>query len=231
MNTEEVRSVQELSAARSDLYRMLGESLQYPSGEFIAMVKEGAFLETISEAAARLPYLLPFYSDSLGGLLLGEITDVDFEAEYIRVFDLGPGGPPCPLREGLYQGGMLETMQELVRFYNHFGLSSTLGESHDLPDTLSTELEFLHYLAFREATAQQKSQDPSPYQRAQRDFLMRHPVKWLPIILKKLDDFIEANNHQVNNKVLLFYRELLDMTQAFAQRDLDYVASECMAEG
>jgi DMSO reductase family type II enzyme chaperone len=79
----------------------------------------------------------------------------------------------------------MKTMEEVVRFYNHFGL--TLSEDpRELPDHLATELEFLHFLAFREAQALQSDGDPGAFQRAARDFVARHPGRWVPKLLPKL---------------------------------------------
>jgi DMSO reductase family type II enzyme chaperone len=80
----------------------------------------------------------------------------------------------------------MKTMEEVVRFYNHFGL--TLSEKpRELPDHLTTQLEFLHFLAYREAEALERGDDPSSYQRAQRDFLGRHPGRWIPMLRAKLE--------------------------------------------
>jgi DMSO reductase family type II enzyme chaperone len=79
----------------------------------------------------------------------------------------------------------MKTMEEAVRFYNHFGLTLS-GEPRELPDHLSTQLEFLHYLAYREAEALQTGVDAGPYQRAQRDFIARHPGAWIPKLCQRL---------------------------------------------
>jgi DMSO reductase family type II enzyme chaperone len=80
----------------------------------------------------------------------------------------------------------MKTMEEAVRFYNHFGLS--MAESpRELPDHIMTQLEFLHFLAFREAEALEGDDDPSPFQRAQRDFVSRHPGRWVPRLRERLD--------------------------------------------
>jgi hypothetical protein len=79
----------------------------------------------------------------------------------------------------------MQTMEECVRFYNHFGL--TLAEApRELPDHISTQLEFLHFLAFREAEAWRDGRDPGPWQRAGRDFLERHPGRWVPKLRERL---------------------------------------------
>ena len=47
--------------------------------------------------------------------------------EYSRLFDpIGPSGPACPLNSGALVGddGRMKLLEELVRFYNHFGLTA-----------------------------------------------------------------------------------------------------------
>ncbi|MEE9284720.1 MAG: molecular chaperone TorD family protein [Dehalococcoidia bacterium] len=102
----------------------------------------------------------------------------------MRLFDVGPGRPPCPLYEGSHRRGRQEIMEELVRFYEHFGLRHQEG---DLPDHLCAELEFMHYLAFKQAAALRAGTDSEPYKLAQRDFLSRHLNRWLPRLRSRLE--------------------------------------------
>ncbi|MCP4038274.1 MAG: hypothetical protein GY733_15140, partial [bacterium] len=110
----------------------------------------------------------------------------DLAVEYTRLFDVGASGPPCPLYGGLYGGARMKVMEEAVRFYNHFGLHLS-DERRELPDHLQLQLEFLHFLAFREAEALQAGEDPGSWRRAQRDFIARHPGAWLPKLRAKLE--------------------------------------------
>ena len=95
---------------------------------------------------------------------------VDLHHELFDLFEVGASGPPCALYGGLHSEARMKTMEEALRFYHHFGL--TLSEAaRELPDHLSTQLEFLHFLAFREAEALDSGLDAGPYRRAQRDFV------------------------------------------------------------
>ncbi len=76
-------------------------------------------------------------------------------------------------------------MEELARFYSYFGLSIEHG-SGELPDHLATELEFMHFLAFKELAALQRQKDPAPYRLAQADFLERQLTSWLPSLEERL---------------------------------------------
>jgi DMSO reductase family type II enzyme chaperone len=172
------------AAGRSRAYGLFAAAVDYPEGRLLEDIREGRLAEALSEA--------------LGAVDPGLLDEVDWDAlrdggeqdelaiEYTRLFDVGVAGPPCSLYGGMYGGARMKKMEEAVRFYNHFGLS--LAEKpRELPDHLTTELEFLHYLAFREAEALQAEQDAGAYRRAQRDFIERHPGQWIPKLRAKLE--------------------------------------------
>jgi len=140
---------------------------------------------------------------------------LDFQAEYLRLFEVGMGIPPCPLYGGLYRGGRKAVMEELTRFYNFFGLSVEQGKG-ELPDHVSTELEFMHFLTFKELTALRRRDDPAPYRRAQRDFLERQLVSWLPDLEARLNK-LEAPP---------FYAALTMLTNAFARSEHTHLRHE-----
>jgi DMSO reductase family type II enzyme chaperone len=105
-------------------------------------------------------------------------------------------------------------MEEVTRFYHHFGLSLG-GESRELPDHITTELEFMHFLTFREVAALENGQDRGPYVRAERDFLQRHLKRWLPRVRPLAE----------KQKAAPFFLGLLALAEAFLLNDLAHVAS------
>jgi DMSO reductase family type II enzyme chaperone len=113
--------------------------------------------------------------------------DLDqLKREYSSLFEVGSDGPPVPIREDLQTGQRGGTREGLVRFYNYFNYS--LADKFAwAPDHLSVQLEFMHFLCFREASA---DKDSLSYQLAQADFLQRHLLKWTP----KLIASVEANS-------------------------------------
>jgi TorA maturation chaperone TorD len=78
-----------------------------------------------------------------------------------------------------------------------------------MPDHITTELEFLHFLAFREAEALHSGDDPGAFRRAQRDFAARHPGRWIP----KLRERLEAQDP------MPFFRELVSQLDRFLVHD------------
>jgi DMSO reductase family type II enzyme chaperone len=172
------------AAARSQAFRLFAEALAYPDPPYVEAVRNGQLASALREVLGAVDAML---LDELGLPALREAGEEDdLAVEYTRLFDAGSAGPPCPLYEGVYGGARMKTMEEALRFYNHFGLTLSDGQ-RELPDHLITQLEFLHYLAFREAEALGSSTDPGPYRRAQRDFIERHPGRWVPMLRKRLD--------------------------------------------
>jgi DMSO reductase family type II enzyme chaperone len=203
-------------AARSRMYRLLAGAFGFPEESFHRAVLAGEFLSGVLEIAAGLPYSLPLAeSDALQAELgRGAANYVDFESEYIRLFDVGVPRPPCALYGGLYLGSRRAVMEEVARFYHHFGLSLG-GQSRELPDHITTELEFMHFLTFQEVSALQRGQDRGPYLRAERDFLQRHLARWVPQVRALAE----------GQKAAPFFLGLLGLGRDFVLADLQYMAS------
>ena len=111
--------------------------------------------------------------------LLTEVGSADLkrlQSEYSGLFEVGSEGPPVPIREDLQTGQHAGTREDVVRFYDYFGY--VLEEKFSWqPDHLSLELEFMHYLCFRETEG---GADVLSYQLAQVDFAERHLLRWVP---------------------------------------------------
>jgi DMSO reductase family type II enzyme chaperone len=203
-------------AARSRMYRLLSGAFTFPEEAFHRAALGGEFLSEVLEIAAGLPYPLPLAEGEPLRTILGDVPAdyVEFQSEYVRLFDVGVPRPPCPLFGGLYLRSRRAVMQEVTRFYHHFGLSLD-GESRELPDHITTELEFMHFLTFREVSALQREKDRGPYLRAQRDFLQRHLARWVPQV-KVLAE---------KQRAFPFFLGLVGLTEAFLLADFAYVAS------
>lgn len=176
---------EQLAAARSRAYALIAEALRYPDDELRDILFEGGLSVPLYESLSALSPGFAIPAERWRTLQDVGSAD-DLAVEYTRLFDVGASGPPCPLYGGLYAGDRMKTMEEAVRFYNHFGL--TLSEAQrELPDHVSTQLEFMHYLSFREAEALHTGADPGSFRRAQRDFVSRHLGAWIPELCKRLE--------------------------------------------
>ena len=204
--SELVGSEEREAAARSRGYLIFAEALEYPDELLVEEIRKGQLSDALKEILGELDAKLVDEID--WNALRDPGQGEDLAVEYTRLFDVGTSGPPCPLYGGLYGGARMKKMEEAVRFYNHFGLKVADEESRELPDHLTTELEFLHYLSFREAEALHEGEDPGPYRRAQSDFVERHPGRWIPKLNARLEQ----------QEPMPFFRELFRALQHFLER-------------
>jgi DMSO reductase family type II enzyme chaperone len=201
------------AVARSRVYETFARSLEYPDTEFWEDIRDGALAKALRVVLVDVDPELAGAADWEALADCGSNPD-DLAVEYTRLFDVGGAGPPCPLYGGLYGGARMTTMEEAIRFYNHFGL--TLAESpREMPDHVTTQLEFLHVLAFREGEEIGKGSDPGPFRRAQRDFVSRHPGLWIPLLRARLAE----------NEAQPFFRELVARLEAFLIHDRSYLVA------
>ncbi|MFQ5416852.1 MAG: molecular chaperone TorD family protein [Myxococcota bacterium] len=188
---------------RSRAYYLFATALGYPEGDLHAAIRSGELADGLRGALDAVDPAIANETDWTALRDAGDADD-DLAIEFTRLFDAGSSGPPCPLCGGLYGGTRMKTMEESVRFYNHFGLKLS-GQPRELPDHLTTQLEFLHFLCFREAQCLQRDDDPGPYCRAQRDFVARHPGCWVPKLRERLD----------RNDPADYFRELIRLLERF----------------
>ena len=200
------------AANRSRMYQLLGAAFAFPDKDFFEAVHDGTFATTLAEMCVGLPYDLTRVATL--DLIAGGTSYAEFESEYIRLFDVGPAGPPCPLYGGVYVGDRMKVMEDATRFYNFFHLRLS-AEMRELPDHITTEMEFLHYLTFREAESCEQRPDVSSLLRAERDFLARHLCKWMPHLQARL----------AKQTTLSFFPALVHFTATFLAADQAYAAA------
>ncbi len=172
------------AAARSSLYGRLAVAFAFPTPGLVEALACGRFWAELAAEAAALPFDLPLAGETRAALCDPTLSHDELQQEYIRLFEVGPGRPPCPLYEGSHRSGRLKIMEELVRFYEHFGLQPQPG---DQPDHLCAQLEFMHYLAFKEAAALSAGGPTASFVLAQRDFLDRRLGRWLRRLRGRLE--------------------------------------------
>lgn len=200
---------QEQIGSRSALYSLLAKGFRFPAPEQVESVKAGRFAGEVAQAVAHLPY------DGVKGGELGRGTSLsydEFQGRYIQLFEVGGElGAPCFLYEAEHGGGRMKVMEEVLRFYHHFGLRLS-QEKRDRPDHLASELEFMHVLTFREAEALLQGSERRAYRAAERDFLRFH-----------LGDFIAMVVSKVGASGVPFYSDLASLAAAFCQGELAYL--------
>lgn len=173
------------AAPRSELYALFSKLTASPFDNEAASGAEVALCVRLSSASRALPYLLDPQS-FLDAAEAQSDQPADLTRIYGSLFDVGTGGPPVPLRAELASERGQRDKEEVVRFYDYFGyrLSESMAWA---PDHLSVLLEFMHFLTYRQA-ATASVEDAESLILAQRDFLERHLLDWLPAVVSRLDE-------------------------------------------
>jgi DMSO reductase family type II enzyme chaperone len=198
-----------IAGARSYIYRSLAEAFSYPSDAFCEDLLSGGWAQRLDSLTEHLPYVLTTWGDEW----MGSATAESLQSGYISTIEVGAGKPYCPLYEGSHRSGRMKLMEDLVRFYEHFGLKIQPG---DQPDHVCAELEFMHYMCFKEAAAYARGDPVADLRRAQRDFLDRHLCRWLPRVRRRMEgaDGLPA-----------FYGRAAGFAEEVCRRDLEWLRS------
>lgn len=214
---------------RSAIYNLLSQSFRYPTPERFERLQSGDGLADLWGKLALVPHFQTLAKDWASRKdevqrALEAVRQEDLQAGYVGTFDVGAPDPPCPPYEGVYLKGVERTghLIRLGELYKHFGLKLSQEEGQrELADHLCVELQFLHFLAFKEAQAGDEQQEEllQGYLRAQRDFLERHLVGWLPVFQARLEATCPV-------PVYVLLGELLTRITAL---DLDYL-NACLRE-
>jgi DMSO reductase family type II enzyme chaperone len=134
-------------------------------------VRSGRLAARIERVVAALPYRLNVGSSAMRGVSAA----ASLEDAFIHLFDAPAAGQACPLYAGVYAHNRRDAMEEILRFYRHFGVTS--AGSRDLPDSIPTMFEFLHLLAIAEEACTTAGQREA-LRMSQRDLLERHLQRW-----------------------------------------------------
>lgn len=215
---------------RSALYKLLSLVFRYPSRELFGAFRDGSLLTELQDRVSRICHSADGRSDRAGlpERALEELrgmTYEELEVRFVQTFDAGMPAPPCPPYEHAYQeGNPGNVMVGVSEFYKHFGLEMHQEEGkRDLPDHLCAELEFLHFLTFKEAQAERDGERDllAGYRLAQKDFLERHLARWMETFSRKLRDA----------SALRLYDYLGEITEVFIAGELQRATAICTAPG
>jgi len=217
MNTAvQITPEQEINITRSRFYYLLALGFSFPD-------------EQLRSCRSELQGMADTLYPDLGLDALSRGTsgkqddDAELEAEYINVFDGIEQKQYCKPYEGQWlEADRVKRQWEVKKFYSHFGLAID-SKTNEMPDALSMELEFMHFLAYRSANAQsvidashQPENDPNQgehYLCAQRDFMARHLSQWVPSFCEKLSEKTRTP----------FYIQLAQLTDKFIADDFEWL--------
>ncbi len=157
------------------LYTHLAELLTYPTSELLEAHVSGTLRDDLEQLRDSVPYALPLDVEGLQA-----DREDGIASDYIRIFDVPTAGSTCPLYGGVLTGDRSQVMEDLLRLYRHFGLSTVNAEVSDLPDAIPAVLEFLAFLTYQECEA--SAGEVETFRRAQRDLLERYVTNWASLV-------------------------------------------------
>lgn len=184
--------------ARSAMYNLLRQPILFPTDEITDRFSNGDWQKQLSACANSLGYEIPDAEQ-----LRLDCNAAEYEVEFIALYEVGMGGAPCPLHSGHYTRDRLKTMEEVLRFYKFFDYHPDQSADR-FPDHLNFELEFMaHVAAYSQAVLSEGGDFESPL-RAQRDFVSRNLVSWLPDLAKLIDqrsqiEFFKQAGHLISD--------------------------------
>ncbi len=195
----------------AETYLLLSRAFAYPERGLIDLLGSAEGAGGLSGLLASLPFQLAWRDE-----LQSSSTWENLEAEYIEKFDVGNHQtPPCSLHEGVIRGNVtrVEAFTDLLRCYDYFGVK--LSESQRrYPDYLGVQLEFMAFLGHKVTQVERDGGDSVPLRRAQRDFLERHLLSWVPLLREKIERNVSES----------FYKSLSGLLLCFLERHHQYLA-------
>jgi len=199
----------ERALGRSKLYLLISWSLLYPEDdEFLDYLQSGEFVEDGRSALESLSRALegsdgeraklkltalskPF--DQIENWISAECVNwqlSDLQAEHRRVFS-NVITLDCPPYETLFGNdhvfAQAHVMGDIAGFYKAFGVELS-RDIHERLDHLSVELEFMHFLAYKESYARchDGAEKTQVVVDAQKKFVKDHIGRWVPLFARML---------------------------------------------
>ena len=193
---------------RAEAYGLLADVLSYPDSALWLALVEGSFQADLCCAvtAANPGCAVPLLAMTDDMALTADTPFTALESIYLNAFELDAPSSPCPLYEGAHRTDIERSglLLEVKAFYQHFGLA--VSEDLNSPeDHLSAELEFMAFLAAKQADAERDGRDSGPYLRAQRDFLSRHLGRWVPILAAAAERKVDSPFYRAMCRLVAIY--------------------------
>ena len=197
-------------SGKMELYKMISIGFHYPDLSIYNDIKNQKFLLAFENAWYNVTNDEKKFSDKslLNILSLKDISFEDFESNYITDFEATVPGSGCSLYERHYliNEKFNTLLLELKAFYKNFELNKS-PEFNESEDHIVFELEFMHFLIFKELQAIEEGIDKKPYQNCRYDFLARHLTKWIPELANKSSNQLKSEFH---SNLIRLLKDLVD---------------------
>lgn len=208
---------------RSVLYKLLAKSFLYPTPQNYDYLVSNAYELLLADLQVRMEkesgLVRRIYQfRSLHKDWRGSQPREQLETEYNRLF-AHLGSTKCPPYEteygfdNIYQ--KTQALADISGFYTAFGLEIS-PRNTDRADFFSTEMEFMSFLAVKEAHAleQHENEHEEICREAQRKFLTDHLGRWVGIFVQVLE---KSTGHQ-------FYLSLAKLAEQFLESEFIVLA-------
>ncbi len=211
MNTDNSTTIT-VAFARSGMYQFLSVAFFYPEEELFSLIQEETFAENATGWVHRLfecggNQSLRRFENLASSLESFSLEDL--QVEYQRIFGhtISKEYPPYETEYGkahIFQSS--QDMADIAGFYRAFGLEPS-EELKERLDHISIELEFMHFLIYKEAYALEYHglENSQICREAQRNFLKEHLGRWAPFFVRLLSKKVGKG----------FYKELTALTEGF----------------
>lgn len=192
--------------AKMELYRLISLGFHYPKTQMYIEIKGQLFLQAFQNVLEQCKIEINDFDDLeiKKVLMLEGVSFEDFESQYLSDFEIGKASQSVSLCERHYYGKEenknAATLLEIKEFYKNFELEKA-SDFEDAEDHLVLELEFMHFLIFKELQAIEAELDPEPYKKCRCDFLERHLIKWIPKFAKLVEKNAKSEFHIFLSKV------------------------------
>lgn len=216
----------DVTLGRSCVYQLLKTAFRHPDEELATLVQDGALARDIRAGAqslvksdkSNLLEAIQNLESALDGLTVADLLE-----QHGRIFG-HTISKECPAYETEYGGAHIfrqtQDLGDIAGFYTAFGLEVSDTNKERL-DHISTELEFMHFLTYKEAYAREhhSSEEIDICREAQKKFLKEHLGRWAPLFLKRLAEKAQSG----------FYRELAHLTESFLVFEVEFLDVEAMS--
>jgi len=196
--------------ARSGLYALFAQLFAFPNLDTVKLLASAEWSVRFNELAGQLPYELALCETAV------EHEERAISLTFSRLFDVVHGLPALSLLERRYGQNKTQKKlwEDLLRYYNHFGLEFANSAAEGGPDHLVNQLEFLHYLSFLQCGSGDSGGD---FRRAQRDFLTHHLGEWSGEFAQRAQALPDSQP----------YSQIATLLADFVAGDLNYLVAEC----
>ncbi|WP_294348337.1 molecular chaperone TorD family protein [Prosthecochloris sp.] len=158
---------------KARILRFLSHCFAYPNSAFLPNLQTQ--LQNIATKKDKAGF------DSLLQLFERENSE-QLQGEYTRLFITGYPSTPCPPYESVFREGTMlgSNSRKVDHLYREWGMTS----DPDLLDHISTELEFLAFLASAATLDETRNNANETY----HSFFHDHVQQWIPDFSEKLHD-------------------------------------------